>query len=550
MQHRDLIPVRMLVQYRFCPRNAYLESVSQEWASNREVAEGKAVHKRVDREPSRKEDLSEAGTHRSVMMSSSRLGIIGKIDLMEITTAENQEVPDNRPVAVPVEYKRGRPRNPTESQHLVQIGAQMMILEENGYRVKEGILYYAGAKKRVTVELTPEIRDLVTDTVERVRELMSMDRPPEPLIHDPRCFKCSLAPLCLPDELNFLKSQDEKVRRLAPLRDNAVPLYVQEQGARVSVRDGRVIVRDRDGNERVRARLMDVSHVALFGGVQITSQALQRLASEEIPVIFYSYGGWFRALATNTFGSNILLKLAQYRSYHDDEARLLAARAIVSMKLHNSRQLLMRNRCTESEVVERLKIYEQDARKAESLEELLGIEGNGAREYFRGLASLLAEHGSRFDFKSRNRRPPRDPVNAVLSFGYALLLKDILVAVRTVGLEEGVGLYHEVRPGRPAMALDLMEEFRALIVDSVALYLFDSGQLGEDDFVFGPQSCGLNASGRKKVISAYEHRVDTAVRHPVFGYRLSYRRVFELQARLFARYLLGEMDEYVPFRIR
>lgn len=203
-----------------------------------------------------------------------------------------------------------------------------------------------------------------------------------------------------------------------------------------------------------------------------------------------------------------------------------------------------------------LKEMADRAERASSLEELLGIEGNGARLYFGDFAGMikLDEDGgnreTRFDFEGRNRRPPRDPVNALLSLGYSLLAKDLTVASFAVGFDPYIGFYHQPRFGRPALALDLMEPFRPLIVDSAVLTAINTGMVTEKDFMKVGPSVALTAGGRKAFFRAYELKMDTLVTHPLFEYRVSYRRLLEIQARLLARVLEGEIAEYPVFLTR
>jgi CRISPR-associated protein Cas1 len=179
----------------------------------------------------------------------------------------------------------------------------------------------------------------------------------------------------------------------------------------------------------------------------------------------------------------------------------------------------------------------------------LGIEGLGARIYFSQFAELLRDPMG-FDAAGRNRRPALDPVNALLSFLYSLLLKDALRVLLAVGLDPFRGVYHHVRPGRPSLALDLMEEFRPIVADSVVLRLVNNRIVSADDFIRRGPACALKETTRRRVIRAYEARMDTLVRHPLFGYRVSYRRVLEIQARLLARVISGELDAYRPFVTR
>jgi CRISPR-associated protein Cas1 len=200
-------------------------------------------------------------------------------------------------------------------------------------------------------------------------------------------------------------------------------------------------------------------------------------------------------------------------------------------------------------ILYQLNDYARKAEACESLESLLGIEGTAARVYFSGFKRLLQEDGS-FDIEGRNRRPPRDPVNALLSFVYSLLTKDLTVTVNAVGLDPFLGVYHQPRYGKPALALDLAEEFRPLIADSTVLTLINNGEVTRNDFLERAGAVTLTDAGRKAVMGAYERRMESEVTHPLFGYRASYRRLLEVQCRLFARTLSGEVAEYPVFTTR
>jgi CRISPR-associated protein Cas1 len=198
----------------------------------------------------------------------------------------------------------------------------------------------------------------------------------------------------------------------------------------------------------------------------------------------------------------------------------------------------------------------EHAERAKNLEELLGIEGNAARIYFGDFAGMIkCEDEDRpapfdFEFAGRNRRPPRDPVNALLSLAYGLLAKDLTIACYAVGFDPYMGFYHQLRFGRPALALDLMEPFRPLIADSAVLSAINTGMVKRGDFVRAGPGVALKPAGRKAFFRAYELRMDTLVTHPIFEYRVSYRRLLEIQTRLLARVLEGEIEGYPVFVTR
>jgi CRISP-associated protein Cas1 len=303
------------------------------------------------------------------------------------------------------------------------------------------------------------------------------------------------------------------------------------------------------------ARLLEISQPSLFGNVQLTAQALRELAAREVPIVHLSYGGWLSAVTTPPPHKNIELRRRQFAAATDPVVCLRLARAFVTGKIRNARTLLRRNaRALPEGVLSQLAAARRRAEGAEALEQLLGIEGTAAREYFAHFARMFkpGEDGSipEFAFTSRNRRPPRDPVNALLSFLYAMLTKEIVITLIGVGFDPYLGFYHQSRYGRPALALDLMEEFRPLVADSVGISLINTGELRPADFIARAGAVALTESGRRRVIDAYERRLETLVTHPRFGYAISYRRIFEVQARLLARFLMGEIPAYPAFCTR
>ncbi len=544
-----LIPVRMLNEVVYCPRLAHLEWIQGEWATNLDVLEGQAIHRRVSGPDqaapppgAEGEDEEVAWVARSVRLSDPELGITGVLDLVEGEAG----------AVVPVDYKRSKApklKAGAWDPERVQVCAQVLLLRANGYRCDRGFLYFAGSRKRVEVEPDDELIALTHRAIEDSRDLFERDEAPEPLTESPKCPRCSLVGICLPDEMGHLRGAAvPQPRRLFPAREAALPLHVIEQGSRLGRRQERLVV-TRGKEELGNARLLDVSHVCLYGNVQVTAQALGTLLEAGVPVVHLSYGGRLRGFTVGPPGRNVMVRLAQYRSAHDPTTCLTAAREIVAGKIYNQRVLIRRNHPEPpDELLKTLKNSVVTARRAPDLDTLLGIEGDAAHRYFRAFADML--RSEEFSFESRNRRPPRDPVNAVLSFLYSMLLKETSLAIHTVGLDIGVGLYHQVKAGRPALALDLMEEFRPIVADSVALTLFNTKALTQSDFVRAAKSCTLTKSGRTTVIQAHERRMDTLVQHPTFGYRITYRRVIEVQARLLARFMGGEIPRYQPFTVR
>ncbi len=549
-----LLPARMLNEYQYCPRLAYLEWVQGEWADSADTVEGRRIHRRVDKPagelPPADELPAEEKLHaRSITLASNRLGLIAKMDLVE---AEDGFV-------VPVDYKRGKRPHVAGGAYdpeRVQLCAQALILEEHGYRVREGVLYFAAGRERVRVQFDDDLRKLTRNAIDGLRLVAAGGTVPPPLVDSPKCPRCSLVGICLPDEVNFLKREQTPPRPLAVGRDEAMPVYVQANRAKVS-KNGETLEVSVEDKVTATARLAEVSQLALMGNVYVTTPTLHALMEREIPVTWMSYGGWFIGHTFGTGHKNVELRTAQYRASFDDARCLRIARGLVVAKIQNARTLLRRN-WKEGDAPETLlDEFKRDidqARRVGTMAELLGVEGNAAARYFRNFKKMLATEGDAasfaFDFEKRNRRPPADPVNALLSFAYALLVRAWTVTLSAVGFDPYRGFYHQPRYGRPALALDLMEPFRPLIAESSVIQAINNGEVKASDFVSAAGSVALDADGRKRFIAAFERRLGHEITHPLFGYRVSYRRLLELQARLFGRYLLGELDEYPNFVTR
>lgn len=550
-EREPLIPARILNEWTYCPRLAMLEWVHGEWAASADTVDGESKHRRADKPgPDAPADgeLESGFVTRSLWLSSPSEGITGRLDVAEEQQGE----------LIPVDTKRGEaPDVPfgVWDADRIQIAAQAMVLRDHGYRCSRGYVYYAGSKRRVEVPVDDELVGRVRQAVLEIRAAASSTELPPPLVDSPKCPRCSLVGICLPDEARVLASATaDEARQLAAPRYEGLPLYVTEQGATIGAQEGEFVV-SKARAELARARTRDTSHIAVFGNIQLTANAMRIAMDDQIPVTFFSYGGYFRGTAQGLGHRNVVLRLAQFRTSEDAARSLAIAQAIVRGKIRNQRTLVRRNHPGDAAAaLDALARLSEQAATAASLDVLLGVEGEAARTYFSCWPELLHGRGDQgapgFEWISRNRRPPRDPINAMLSFAYSLLTKDCLVAAQSVGFDPYLGFYHAPRYGKPALALDLMEEMRPLIADSVVLSAVNQGEVDEASFVRRADGCNLTDSGRRAFLHAYERRMDALVTHPTFGYRLSWRRVLELQARILAKTCLGEVDHYVPMETR
>ena len=613
IDNEDYLPARMLNEFAYCPRLFYLEHVDGLFAHNADTIEGVARHTRVDEKttplPTSKrkrvknddeiEDLEKQEREvihaRSVTLSSERHGILAKLDLVE-TDGLN---------ATPVDYKRGSPKKLDDGTlgawdpERIQICAQALVLRENGFACEEGVLFFWETRQRVRIAIDDELIQLTLSAIAGARQLQSSDVAPPPLVDSPKCPRCSLVGICLPDETSYCrhspsgdnlrqpllfdigptrmqslfsepKSVATRVRQMVTARDDRKPLYLNTQGFSLG-KSGDVLQAKDKGKLVQEFRINDVSQVNIMGNVQVTTQAIQSLLQAEIPLVYFSYGGWFHGMTQGVGLKNIMWRREQFRCADRPEFCLRFARKLVSAKIQNQRTLLMRNHIEPpSDALQFIKNLKWESERAESLASLLGIEGLAARVYFEHFDGMIktnrdsvgdskqAQEASnesggnwlRFDFDGRNRRPPRDPVNALLSLGYSLLAKDLTITCAGVGLDPYMGFYHQPRHGRPALALDLMEPFRSLVVDSTVITAINNRMIEPKHFVSAGDAVALTADGRKAFFRAYEQRMDQLVTHPLFDYRVSYRRMLEIQTRLLARCLTGEIWDYPTFVTR
>ena len=545
----DLLPARMLNEFVYCPRLFYLEWVDHRWADNADTAQGRFVHRRVDRDgpplppPEGIDDLLSA---RSVQLENQELGVIAVIDRVDHSDG----------TVSPVDFKKGapdpdgRPWPADEMQMLVQAA----VLRGAGYLVAEAIVYYVATNQRVAIPVPPDVEERVLSTALAAREIAARQRPPLPLIDSPKCPRCSLVTLCLPDEVNrALQRSESPPRRVVPRDPDQRPVYVTEQGAYVGVKGGRLIVRFKQ-EQIADVRLIDVAQLCVFGHVQVTTEALTRLWAAGAPVLWFSYGGWLNGWAQGEMSQYVELRRRQIIVH--GQGGLGIAGAMLAGKIRNSRTLLRRNSRmpVADSVLNTMKAMEQQVINAPTRGSMMGCEGTAARLYFGSFAAMLSDRDGAiarsFVAGGRNRRPPRDAVNCLLSFVYGLLVKDLVAVCLAVGLDPYIGVLHAPRFGRPSLALDLAEEFRPLIGDSVVLQVLNNGEVKETDFSARSRGVMLSQQGRKAVIAAYERRLDMTVRHPHFGYRISYRRVLDVQARMLAAVLIGELPAYQAMSTR
>jgi CRISP-associated protein Cas1 len=323
-----------------------------------------------------------------------------------------------------------------------------------------------------------------------------------------------------------------------------------------------------------RIPLIKIDEVIVLGEITMTASALHLLLEREIEITFLGRYGQFKGRLSPPFSKNAVLRMAQYRAHEDMAKRCELARRFVMGKLANQRQRLLRYNRAQADLEvnqaidqlaaalkrlealpiphalpARLLVGGDQRVEGTPLETILGIEGAGSAAYFQCFGKLLTRQ-DQWSFPGRVKRPPTDPVNSLLSFGYSLLTNKVASAVQLVGFDHFVGYLHSSFYGRPALALDLVEEFRPVIVDSIVLNILNHRILTATDFVVELGAYRLKPEKRTVFFTKLEERLNEEVSHPIFGYKTTYRRCLELQVRLLAKFITGEISQYPPFLAR
>jgi CRISPR-associated protein Cas1 len=563
----DLLPVRMCNELVYCERLFHLEHVQGVFVDSADTVEGRDQHERAARWAKNRSrrapsEPSWPGLPRSLELTSEAWGLRGQMDFVEIE--------DDRVVVV--EAKHGRA--PKSSEHhwreyelhyeawpadVAQVGLYMAMLRELGMPADEARIYYRSSRSTTTIAWSDQLEAFLHAVVRRAREVNQHGTPPLPLKDSPKCPGCSLHGVCLPDEHHALVEQAPALRRLPIATDERSFVHVASPGATVR-KDGEALrIVDRNGEE-TRVLTKDVAHLSVFGPVQVTTPALHHLLRHGVAVSHHSSGGALLGVSAALGTRNVGMRRAQYRAADEAERCVTIARGLVVAKIRNQRTVLRRQlrqrddlgeheRLEIEDTLEKMHVSQRWAERSTTLDVLRGHEGEAAARYFGVLGHLLPRPWKEH-FDGRSRRPPRDRVNALLSFAYTLLTREAIAAAARVGLDPMLGFFHSMIPGRPALALDLIEPFRPAWADTAVLRLVATSGVDLDEFAETAAGVFLSDSGRSKLIAAHERRAREETTHPRFGYRMAYRRMLELELRVLGKYLLDEIADYTPIWTR
>ncbi|MGE0104544.1 MAG: type I-MYXAN CRISPR-associated endonuclease Cas1 [Blastocatellales bacterium] len=564
------LPIHALHALAYCERLFYLENVENLRVADERVFAGRRLHVEIER----KEDEGEWLT---LQLESRKWGITGKVDCVRRR--------DGR--LIPYEHKRGRAARGANgeagawwSDKLQIIAYAALVEEHSGQAITEGRIRYHSDNTTVRVEIDDDARRLLAEATARARELQaSVVRPPV-TANENLCAKCSLAPVCLPEEARLGereigRSGDKETAqsaissslgsrsaiRLFPADDDRQALHVTTQGARVGRKGDRIEITPPVGSDDMPTLypVQEVGQVVLHGYTQISTQALGFCSQNEIGVHWVTNGG--RYLGSWTAGAGtVQRRIRQYKALTDAEFCLQLAKQLVEARVRGQLSFLLRasresGRGQAEQVTESIAAIRRllgPMSRAQNIHSLRGYEGSVGAQYFKALPHLISdEAGDAMKPDGRSRRPPRDRCNALLSFGYGLLQRDVLNSILVVGLDPSLGFYHQPRSQAHPLALDLMEMFRVPLVDLPIVGSINRRQWDEEeDFQIAGRQVWLTQTGRKKLIAIYERRKSDLWKHPVIGYSLSYSRLMELEVRLLEKEWMAEGGLFARFRLR
>ena len=486
-------------------------------------------------------------------IESATLGIKGKLDALRRRDGK----------LIPYEHKKGRGRKadgglePWPSDSL-QLAAYAMLLEEaSGEPVAEGRIRYHADNQTVRVTIGDEARAAVRGAIDRARDLANSTSRPPVTSNEKFCVRCSLAPVCLPEETRTSQDPERAATRLFPPDDERIPLHVVGHGTRIGRSGDELLMTPLEG-PATREPINNIRSVAIHGHNTISAQALQMCAEHGVTINWFTGGGSYRGSFWRDDPA-VQRRIRQFEALRGDTIRIRLAQALVKARVESQLRFVLRatqggdrDALGITDAVDNIRHMLGAVDRASDPAVLLGIEGQAAAAYFSCVPILISDQADpRMRPQGRNRRPPRDPFNAMLSFGYGLLLREVTQAIRVVGLDGAFGFYHRPRSSAPPLALDLMELFRVPVVDMSVVAAINRQQFDADaDFTRAGRQVWLSESGRKKLIEVLERRLCDLWRHPVLQYSLSYRRHIELEVRLLEKEWSGESGLFANTRIR
>lgn len=533
-QDRKFLPVSSIISLVICPRKFYYGIKLKPEKKRRKVDK-------------KQTSINTGSANQKLQLShsllvSKRLGVKGMCKFLKDVCPP-----------VPVVLRRRLDDQPcTLSQAEMQLAIYSLLLHETGTRPSFGLIIDPENERQLRTRIRSY--DLISAAIliGKAQTIADMEYPPEGQ-KGTHCKYCPQRHICLSESCTendvCISSNEENQSELSVFRnEDALPLYIRDQGSRIAVSD-KIFRIEKNSVTICEARPLDTSQICIFGNVQITTQAIRLAFINDIPIVFMSFNGAYKGSAKAFSTKNALRKKIQFNAHDNIETVMYICSSLINAKIRNSRNLLRRNSSRESHfVIDQLTQYSKKSLKCSNISKLRGYEGAAARNYLSAFNGMLNARaiGEGFNFIRRSRRPPEDSINAMLSFGYALLLKDVIAALETAGLDPMHGFYHTTRCSRPALALDLMEFMRPLIVDSSVLSAVNNGRIKSNDFENRNNGVFFTAEGSKKFISEYERRLTTIVTDQNIEQKIRIRTAIYRSAENLALFLGGKLNELKP----
>ncbi|MCB1158098.1 MAG: type I-MYXAN CRISPR-associated endonuclease Cas1 [Leptospiraceae bacterium] len=534
----------------YCERLFFLEEVEGILLADQRVYEGRKLHEEIQVENS---DIHRIETFE---YTSEKLGLTGKVDRLQKRDGE----------WIPYEHKKGRSKTDGKVKtawepDLLQVVAYAMLIEEeSGREIKEARVKYHYDNALVKIPITEELKKRVQDKIIRAKTLYEqIERPPVSSNYN-LCLKCSLAPVCLPEENRIIDDKDyPAIRLFPPSRDKKV-IHVMGYNSFIKKQGDTIVLEKEVEHQKVKETLPmnEIESVVIHGGAQISSQLINYLAYHNIPIHWFTGGGnYVGGLNFNT--NNVKRKLRQYDAFKEKKFCLYLTQKVAIAKCESQIRYMLRssrgkNKRTiqQEESIRKVRELIPEISKAESQDSIRGYEGIIAKYYFQYIPSILIDSVPKEMFpEGRSKRPPKDRFNAALSFLYHLLFRSVQQAIIAVGLEGSLSFFHSPRTGAEPLVLDLMELFRVPLCDipligSINRLSWDI----KEDFLVTKEKVWLSEQGRKKAIKIYESRLNDKWKHPVTNYSMTYYSLIELEVRLLEKEWSDKKGLFAKARLR
>ena len=541
-----VIAVEGLHALAYCERLYYLEHVEKIEVQNAAMFAGRRLHDSLEEE-------EPDGSWSRVQLESLELGLRGAIDVLRRRSGQ----------LIPYEHKRGKSAGKSgapeawASDRLQVLAYSLLVEEAMGQSVSEARVRYHANGTTVVVPVDDEARAWVKASVERANVLnSSLERPPVAK-NERLCARCSLAPVCLPEEARLAADPDFRPVRLFPPHPAGSVVHAIDHTAQIGRAGRELVIRARDSGTEERVPLTEVGQVVLHGFAQISTQALRLCADNDIGVHWVTQsGGLIGSLAPTA--SSAQRHLRQFRALEECAFRLALTRRLVSCKVESQLRFMLRStRGAERSPasLEAIRVLREMLRRiavSSDVDEIRGFEGAGAAAYFLAFNELLGEGvNEALLFSSRSRHPASDRCSVLMNYGYGMLYREVLQAIVGVGLHPGVGFFHQPRSSAHSLALDLMEIFRTPLIDMALVAALNRGMFdAQEDFSEARGAIQLSDAGRAKLIGLIERRKQDTWKHEVLGYSLSYARLVELEVRLLEKEWTGEPGLFARLRLR